>query len=141
MTFLADRWGITLAALSIVALLWWMTRKRDALLGYREIDPTEAVNMLNRENAIPIDLRDHTLFLSGHLQGAKNHPANRLLEAEDALQDVKTEALIVYCERGIDSARAASYLSKRGFNRVFKLRGGLTAWRSAGLPVSRSAAD
>ncbi|MBI1195379.1 MAG: rhodanese-like domain-containing protein [Gammaproteobacteria bacterium] len=137
MSFFADHWAIALAALSIMILLWWMNGKREALLGYREIDPPEAVAMINREDAVPVDVRDPRQFRTGHIQGARNHPTDRLIAAEDALKDFKDHPLIICCEHGITASRAASYLSQRGF-RVYKLRGGLSAWRSAGLPLSGS---
>ena len=141
MAFLFNHWGLTASIALIFALLWWMNRKRETLLGYREIDPAEAVAIINREDAIPIDTRDPSQFMTGHINDARNHPADRLLEAEEALMGIQTQPLIIYCVRGIESARAASYLSKRGFSQVYKLRGGLTAWQSAGLPVSLPLTD
>jgi len=141
MTFLSSHWGIVTGVVLIFALIWWMNRKRDALLGYREIGPAEAVAMINREGAIPVDTREPSQFIAGHIKDARNHPVNRMIEAEEALMDVRTEPLIIYCERGIESARAASYLSKQGFSRVCKLRGGLTAWQSAKLPISHLSID
>jgi rhodanese-related sulfurtransferase len=45
--------------------------------------------------------------------------------------------VIVYCERGMRGGAATSALEKLGFTRVQSLRGGLRAWKDAGLPMQK----
>ena len=72
-------------------------------------------------------------FRRGHPKGAVNVPPHRL-EAATAGYRRDTEMLVI-CQSGHRSARAAQHLNALGFTDVVNVRGGLGAWQRAGLPV------
>lgn len=83
-----------------------------------------------------LDVRRSAEFAEGHVEGATNISHTRLMARLDEVPD--DETLIVYCRTGQRSARSASYLAGLGRN-VVNVKGGMVAWREAGLDVSGEA--
>jgi rhodanese-related sulfurtransferase len=107
--------------------------------GGASVSTTEATQLMNREDALVLDVRDPGEYGAGHILGAKSVPLARA-EAGDIPGEVakkKDRPLIVYCERGDSAPKAAAALRKQGFDKVSTLSGGLAAWRQAGLPVQK----
>ena len=97
-----------------------------------------AVQLINREKAVVIDICEASEFATGHVGGAKNVPLSQL---EDKLPSVvKNKALpvILVCQSGARSSRALAIAKKLGYDKAQSLSGGLTAWRTANLPVEKS---
>jgi rhodanese-related sulfurtransferase len=115
-------------------LLWPFVRRGT---GGPWVSPTEATHLINREDALVIDVREPGEFTAGHVLGAKNLPLARLEAAGAELPKRKDRPVIVYCETGERSGRAAATLRKQGFSRVLNLSGGIGAWRQAGLPLEK----
>lgn len=125
-----------LALVAIVALLVMDTYKRK-LLGFQEIKTQEAVRLINHEGAIALDVREDNEYNEGHILNALHIPSGLVEQRLDELEPYKTQALIVYCRTGQRSAQASAALRKQGFERIYKLSGGMTAWRGADLPVAK----
>jgi rhodanese-related sulfurtransferase len=115
------------------AMLLWPLFRRSA--GGPWVNTAEATHLINREDALVLDVRDPGEFGTGHILGAKNVPLSRLNDAEVAKR--KDRPMIVYDEGGERSSKALSALKKQGFTRVVNLTGGLRAWQQAGLPVEK----
>ena len=96
----------------------------------------EATNLINREDAQVLDVREAADFATGYLAGARNIPVAKFGERAADLDKLKGAPLIVCCETGIRSTKAVSALKKQGFERVFSLDGGIAAWNKAGLPLT-----
>lgn len=118
----------------LVALLWTLARD----LGSNSISPQRGVMLLNRENALPLDIRNATSYRSGHIINAINIEQSDLTGALPKIQKYKTQAVLVYCEAGVSSARVVKQLRGAGFSKVFQLQGGLAAWRGENLPLEAS---
>ncbi len=103
--------------------------------GAGAISPAQAVQMLNKENALAVDIRPDEAFKGGHIINAVHVPGDQLADAAGTLQKYKDRPLVVYCEAGNASVQARQRLLKAGFTRVYSLQGGLTAWRSENLPL------
>jgi rhodanese-related sulfurtransferase len=121
---------------TIVGMIVWsefsrLTRK------YKQVNTTQAVQILNRDGAVVVDVREDAEVRTGKIKGAKHIPLaqlkNRLVELEQA----KTKPVLVYCRSGNRSAHACSLMSKLGFQDVSNLAGGIAAWESANLPISK----
>jgi rhodanese-related sulfurtransferase len=115
------------------AMLLWPLFRRSA--GGPWVNTAEATHLINREDALVVDVRDPGEYGAGHILGAKNVPLSRLNDADVAKR--KDRPVIVYCEGGDRSAKAVAALKKQGFTRVVNLTGGLRAWQQAGLPVEK----
>ncbi len=133
MKFLLDNWMlITVAVASGVALLF------PVLSAGKGLNPQDMVQLMNREKATVIDVCEPDEFARGHVIGAKNVPLSQL---EDKLsQVVKNKAghVIMVCQVGARSARAAATARKLGFENVQSLAGGLKAWQAASMPVEKA---
>lgn len=115
------------------AMLLWPLFRRSA--GGPWVNTAEATHLINREDALVLDVRDPGEYGAGHILGAKNVPLSRLNDAEVAKR--RDRPVIVYCEGGERSSKAIAALKKQGFTRVVNLTGGLRAWQQAGLPVEK----
>jgi glyoxylase-like metal-dependent hydrolase (beta-lactamase superfamily II)/rhodanese-related sulfurtransferase len=85
-------------------------------------------------DALLLDIREPGEYAHGHVAGAINLPqadlASRLNEVP------RDRPVLLLCERGVRSYRAAQFLIQMGVNRVASVRGGTAAWRSAGRPLA-----
>ncbi|HET9351153.1 MAG TPA: rhodanese-like domain-containing protein [Burkholderiales bacterium] len=115
------------------AMLLWPLFRRGA--GGPWVNTAEATHLINREDALVLDVRDPGEFGAGHILGAKNVPLSRIGDAQVAKR--KDRPVIVYCEGGERSSKAVAALKRQGFARVVNLTGGLRAWQQAGLPVEK----
>jgi len=102
------------------------------------ISPTEAVQCMNREKGLVIDVSTKEEFSASHIKTSLSVP---LEELEARLQSVaknKSVPLIMVCESGTRSKRAQALAQKLGYEKVHSLQGGLQAWKEANLPVSKA---
>jgi rhodanese-related sulfurtransferase len=104
----------------------------------QEVGPTEAVQLINRRDAVVLDVRDAADYKSGHITNARHMPESELDARAKELEKMKSRPIIVSCARGNRSANVAARLRKLGFNEVFSLRGGLAAWQTANMPLEKS---
>lgn len=105
--------------------------------GYRELPPLEAVQLMNHEEALVVDVREESEFKQGHIHDAVHIPLSALNSRAGELEKHKASAVIVGCRSGARSARACGMLRKQGFEQVYNLRGGMLAWENANLPINR----
>jgi rhodanese-related sulfurtransferase len=117
------------------AMLLWPLFRRTA--GGPWVTPAQATHLINREDALVVDVRDPGEYGAGHVLGAKNVPLARIEDAGSDLGKRKDRPLILYCDTSSRSGKAIAALKKQGFTRVVNLSGGLSAWQQAGLPVEK----
>ncbi len=135
MEFLQDNWyWAALAAVSGALFLYDTIRQRG---GGNSLSPIQATLMINREDALVVDVRDQNEFAQGHIPNAKHIPIAALEKRADDLAKYKNAPIILCCAVGGRSAGAAGTLRKQGFEKVYSLQGGMNAWQQAGQPVSR----
>ena len=115
------------------AMLLWPLFRRTA--GGPWVNTVEATHLINREDALVVDVRDPGEYGAGHILGAKNVPLSRLGDADVAKR--KERPVIVYCDGTERASKAVAALKKQGYTRVVNLSGGLKAWQQAGLPVEK----
>ena len=115
-------------------LLWPLVRRG---MGGPSISTARATQLINREDAQVIDVREPGEYGAGHALGAKNLPLARIESGAGDVVKKKDATLILYCESGDRAGKAAAALKKQGYAKVFNLSGGLAAWKQAGLPVER----
>ena len=121
-------WTVLLVV-SGVLYLWNLTRSEGG-----DLSPQDAVNLINRERGILIDVREAGQFGESHLAGARNIPLAQLESRLAELEKSKGGPIVVY-GAGSESNRAVKLLRKQGFEKAAGLEGGLKAWTEAGLPV------
>lgn len=102
--------------------------------GMTTVEPQDAVKLINAD-AVVIDLRSPDAFAGGHIVNAKNLPADELSDSDKLAERFGGKAIIAVCEAGTSSTRAVDRLRKAGVDNVYGLRGGMSAWTQASLPV------
>lgn len=103
----------------------------------QDVGPIEAVQLINRRDAVVLDVRDAAEYAAGHIANARHIPEAQLGERRKELEKFKARPIIVSCRTGSRSAAVAASLRKQGFNEVFALRGGLVAWQQASMPLEK----
>lgn len=126
-------WAIS-ALISGVALLVMTVRTKTS--GPR-LTPAQATQLINREDAQVIDVRDQPEWAKGRIAGSRHIPVGQIDQRIGDLEKFKERPLIVVCASGMRSASACSTLRKAGFEKVFALDGGIGAWEQAGLPLTK----
>ncbi len=102
-----------------------------------EVGPAEAVMLINRKDAVVLDVRDDTDFAGGHINNARHVPEKQLADRAKELDKFKNKPLIVSCASGRRATTVADTLRKQGFTDVVALRGGISAWQQAGMPLEK----
>jgi rhodanese-related sulfurtransferase len=134
--FFVDNWFLFLTAAVSGGLLLWPMLSRGA--GGAKVTTAQAVQLINREKAVLIDVSEPAEYAAAHAAGARSVPLSGL-EGSSDLPKNKTLPLVVVCPSGTRAVRAAGMLRKLGFEKAHVLAGGLAAWREANLPVDKTA--
>jgi rhodanese-related sulfurtransferase len=127
--------NVMLISVAVVsgAMLVWPYLRRGA--GGPWVGTLEATQLINRQDALVLDVRDTAEFAGGHMLGAKNIPLANIETRAAELDKHKAKPVIVLCADGSRASKAAAILRARGFANVVNLSGGIPAWQQAGLPV------
>jgi rhodanese-related sulfurtransferase len=133
--FLQQNWmWATVAAVSGAWLLIETIRaKADKTL----LSPVEATMLINREDAVVVDVRDQGEFSQGHIPNARHLPLAELERRKNELEKLRERPLILCCASGARSSNAIATLKKAGFEKLYNLRGGIFEWEKAGQPLDR----
>ncbi len=133
--FLQTNWMlVAVAAISGAMLLWSFVGSR--LSGIEEADTLKATRLYN-DDALILDVREDKEFAAGHIPKARHIPLGQLDKRLKELDKFKSRPVLVNCRSGQRSARACGILKKAGFETVYNLAGGITAWERANLPVEK----
>ncbi|MCX7897351.1 MAG: rhodanese-like domain-containing protein [Rhodocyclaceae bacterium] len=132
--FLQHNWfWALLAAVSGAWLLWQIL----AQSGGEDVSVAQATLMINREDALVVDVRESAEWSAGHIPHARHIALGQLASRLAELEKYKDKPVIMVCASGNRSSSGCSILKKAGFSRVFNLSGGMRAWIEAGLPVAK----
>jgi thiosulfate/3-mercaptopyruvate sulfurtransferase len=99
-----------------------------------DVPPSEAVAFING-GAQAVDIRAPAQFEKAHLLDARNAPLGDLDQHVSSLQKLQDTGILVYCDNGAKSLKAAELLKAKGVSGIKTLRGGINAWRAENLPV------
>lgn len=123
----------------ILASLWLMTA--GAIFFYHQrtgskgVSPQGAVMLINRQDAVVVDIRDKKDFDTGHIVDAIHIPLINLKQRAVELQKHKTKPVIIACKLGQHAGEAAKILLDEGYENVVKLSGGMSEWKAQSLPL------
>ncbi len=130
--------------LQFVSLYWYLFGLLSLLVGLlvfsenRKAGPTigtqELSTLVNKQDAVIVDVRPVKEFKQGHIINSVNIPVETFTKRQTELEKYKTRPIIVICKFGQHSATPAKALLAEGFN-VLRLRGGITEWTSSQLPT------
>jgi rhodanese-related sulfurtransferase len=110
------------------------TELRRKATGMLAVAPTDAVKLINND-AVVLDTRSAESFSRGHIVGARNIPMDEFEGHLEKLARFKNRPVVAVCDSGVTSSKAVNRLRTAGFESVYNLKGGMSAWGQAGLPV------
>ena len=123
---------VALAAVSGGMLLWPMVAGGTV----PHVTPAEATLLMNREDALVLDVRETGEWGSGHIPGARHITLGQLGNRLSEIEKFKDRPIIICCASGSRSSSACGQLKKVGFDKVYNLGGGISAWIDANLPLT-----
>ncbi len=104
---------------------------------YKQINVNEAVMLLNKDNTVVLDVREDKEIQGGIIKGARHIKLGELSDKITSVGKNKQDPILVYCRSGNRSGHACQQLTKAGYEDVSNLAGGILAWESANLPVTK----
>lgn len=127
--------GNNLLLVGAFAVLLALFIRNETQRGGSAVSAQQLVDMVNRENALVIDVRDKKEFETGHIVDSVNIPFASLASRVDELKPHKERPIVVACKMGQHANAAGTVLRKEGFETVSRLTGGILEWRNQNLPV------
>ena len=102
------------------------------------LTPAAAVQLINREKAVVIDVCEPAEYQAGHVGGARSIPLGELEAKLPGAVKNKATPLVLVCASGMRSGRAVAIARKLGYDNAQSLSGGLKSWREASLPIEKA---
>ena len=134
--FAGNHMLLVLALFAIIAMLIG-TEIQSRISGIKELAPSEAIRMINHDNAVLVDLREDKDYRAGHIVNAIHVPVSPDNDS-GKIKKYRDKPVIVYCQRGQRSSGYCNKLKKQGFESVYNLKGGLLAWQKEALPLTKN---
>jgi len=129
--FLIDYWYFSVPLFFFLFLFAYSEMNK----GGKKIEPNELTRLVNKENAILIDLRKKEDYENGHIMTALNYPHQEFDNQMHELDKFKERPIILVCDMGRNSANIGEKLKKAEFEKTFRLNGGMITWTQENLPV------
>lgn len=104
--------------------------------GGTSVGTSEATRLMNRENAVLLDIRNSEEFSNGHILNATNIPFTDFESRNSDLEKLRDQPIILCCNTGSTTGGAAASLKKLGFDNIHRLKGGIDGWKHASLPLA-----
>ena len=101
------------------------------------LTPAQAVRLINTESAQPLDVRSSAEFGKGHIINAINVPVAELKDRDKELKKIGNTPILVYCATGTSAATAVRSLKTAGYTNLYTLKGGVSAWQTENLPLTK----
>lgn len=134
--FIQGHWEL-FAGLLVILIVIFIFEKKTKANNAESIDPQTAVEWINRQNAIVIDIRDREAFRKGHIINSESiEPAN-VVSAITQAEKYRNNPVLIVCAQGLSAMKTAAQLKKEGWDKVAVLKGGIQAWVSADLPLEK----
>ena len=133
-SFFLANWPLFLALAIILAML---ARSYLSAGATRAVRPVDALQLINREDALVLDVRTDKEFQEGHILNAMHVPLGVLSNHLTKLAPYKQSPIVVVCRSGARSGQAVGVLRKASFEKVYNLSGGVMAWQSANMPLTK----
>jgi rhodanese-related sulfurtransferase len=114
----------------IVMLLVHETRKSGP-----SVTPQQAINLVNAEDGVFLDLRDAAEYKKGHIVNAISIPFAKLPGRLVELEKYREKPIVLVCKMGQQSGAAGKQLRGENYTKVYKMSGGMMEWDNLQLPT------
>ncbi|MBL4867944.1 MAG: rhodanese-like domain-containing protein [Pseudomonadales bacterium] len=129
--FVLNHWELALLLGGLITALV-VTESRRGGVG---VSSTQLTTLINREDAVVLDVRDAKDFRLGHITGAVNIPFASIETRLGELSHHKDKPIVIVCKMGQHSSTVGKTLRGDGFGDVRRLTGGIGSWLADGLPL------
>ena len=124
-------------AFAVLLALVFFNELKIATQRFASLTPAAAVQLMNNEDVVVLDVREAAENIGGKIARAIQIPVGAVAKRVGELEKHKDKTMLVYCKTGARAGQACKELGKHGFEKVYSLNGGLTAWQEAHLPLSK----
>ena len=133
--FVSQQWVLVTALVVVVFMLFFHESRKSG----PSLSPQQAINVVNGQEGVFLDIRDAADFKSGHIVDALHIPAAKLESRMAELEKSKSKPIVLVCKMGQHAGAAGKQLKANGFEQVYKMSGGMMEWSNLQLPtVSKS---
>lgn len=129
--FAAQQWLLFAALMAVIAMLIAHESRKAG----PSLSPQQAINLVNSESGVFVDLRDAKAFQQGHIVDALHLPLAKIEERRGELEKYREKPLILVCNMGQHAGTASRQLKEAGFEKVYKMAGGMMEWSREQLPT------
>ena len=129
--FLTEQWILVAALLAVAAMLFMHETRKSG----PSVSPQQAINLINTEQGVFLDLRDAADYKQGHIVDALHIPAAKLPERIAELEKYKNKPIVLVCKMGQQASAAGKQLKAKEFDKVYKMTGGMMEWGNLQLPT------
>ncbi len=131
--FIVNHYILVSVFVALLAALALLESRR----GGHKVSSQAAVSLINRNEAIVVDIRDRKEFGEGRITGSIHIPLSSLKERAVELKKHKEKQIIVVDKMGQHSGLAVKQLTAEGFANVVRLNGGIADWKGSNLPLTK----
>ena len=131
--FIGNHIELSVAFCALLFALWYTERSRSG----RSVSPQEATLMLNKDEAVIVDLRDKKEFGEGKITGSIHIPFGSLKERSTELEKYKDKQIILVDKMGQHTGMAGKTLQAEGFENICRMSGGISEWKNSNMPLVR----
>lgn len=129
--FLAQQWLLVAALIAVLAMLFLHESRRAG----PSLSPQQAITLVNSEGGVFLDLRDAKDFSQGHIVDSLNIPASKLEPRMAELEKYRERPIVLVCKMGQQSGAAGKQLRAAGYEKIYKMTGGMMEWGNLQLPT------
>jgi len=129
--FASQQWILIAALLAAIGMLI----AHEARKAGPALSPQQAINLVNREGGVFVDLRDAAAYKKGHIVDALHIPATKLGERKSELEAYRDRPVVLVCAMGQSAGNAAKQLRAAGHEKAYKMGGGMMEWTNLQLPT------
>jgi len=129
--FAMTHWILASTFAGLLIALFLLEKHRSG----RSVSPQQATLLLNRDEAVIIDVREKKDFNDGRIKGSIHIPLASLKDRMSELEKHKEKQLVVVDKAGQHSGMAGKQLKAAGFENICRMSGGIAEWTNSSLPL------
>ena len=129
--FLTQQWILVAALLAVIIMLVLHEARKSG----PSLTPQQAINLINAQQGVFLDLRDAADYKQGHIVDALHIPASKLADRMAELEKYRGKPIVLVCKMGQQSGAAGKQLKAQKFEQVYKMSGGMMEWSNLQLPT------
>ncbi len=135
--FIVEYWYL-FAMLGVITVLLAIDPSTRGVAGAKQVSALQLPQLQSRTSALVVDIRESDAFKTGHISQSINLPISKFENSLGKLKKYKDKGVILACEAGNKTGKAAAILRKNEYKEVYVLTGGLAAWKKENLPLEKT---